>query len=66
MTKSAVQATSLNTGESISDREADMDRIWVNGKQITLEEIPNYPIENPRAVKILREAPEKKKDEKGA
>lgn len=43
-----------------------MVRIFINGKQVQPEEISNYKITNPRVIKLLMQAGEKKRNEKGA
>lgn len=43
-----------------------MVRIWINGKQVQPEDICKYEIKNPRVIKLLMQAGEKKKNEKGA
>ncbi len=43
-----------------------MVRVFINGKQVQPEDICKYKITNPRVIKLLMQAGEKKKDEKGA
>lgn len=43
-----------------------MVRIWINGQRVEPEDICKYKITNPRVIKLLMQAGEKKKNEKGA